>query len=368
MASLVLDPRSGYYYAQFFDANRSPKRKRIPLRTRRKRVASRALVSLEDQYALHEFDPWLPPTLLPDEQLLLHLGDAVEAYLASCSHLKPKTIQSYKDVLYPFLKHSGPGMRVTSLRPVHISDWLDTTEANDVTRRKYVNHLGYLFRFLVRRGEMERDISKDVPLRKVAQTAPKSLSPLQLALLISTIKNYRSKTKVADFSWLARLIEFNVHVGLRRGELIHLRREHVDVDGRILRVMNTGEFTTKSSCERTIPLSTRAAEIVQEQFREPVGDGYVFQLGGQKLNHNTLSQYFKRFRKRAGLPAHFNLHSTRHTFATRLAEEGTPAIVIQMLMGHASIKTTERYMSMRADIAERWIQTTFEDANHDRSR
>jgi len=69
---------------------------------------------------------------------------------------------------------------------------------------------------------------------------------------------------------------------------------------------------------------------------------------------------FLKFRRKAGLPEHINLHSTRHTFGTWLAERGTPVTVIQTLMGHSSVTTTERYMSTRADIAESWVKKVFD--------
>lgn len=58
MASLVIDPRSGSYYAQFNDKDRRSTSKRVSLTTKRKRVAERAFVKLEDAYALGVFDPW----------------------------------------------------------------------------------------------------------------------------------------------------------------------------------------------------------------------------------------------------------------------------------------------------------------------
>ena len=124
-------------------------------------------------------------------------------------------------------------------------------------------------------------------------------------------------------------------------------------------MVNTKEFTTKTVKERTIPLCETALQVLLE-LQEDRQEGYVFQLHGKKLNHNTLTQYFKRFRRMAGLPEEINVHSTRHTFGTWLAERGAPIVVIQKLMGHSTVKTTERYMSMRADVTEHWIGRAFD--------
>ena len=69
MASVSRDVRTGFFYAQFFDLGKRPSRKTIPLRTKTKRVAERALVKLEDAFAAGELDPWAT-----DEESVEHLG------------------------------------------------------------------------------------------------------------------------------------------------------------------------------------------------------------------------------------------------------------------------------------------------------
>ena len=90
---------------------------------------------------------------------------------------------------------------------------------------------------------------------------------------------------------------------------------------------------------------------------EQEGDEYVFtsHRGGRIDPPDYLSWAFMTFRRRAELPEHFSFHSTRHTFGTWLAERGVPVTVIQSLMGHSSVTTTERYMSTRVDVAEQWV-------------
>lgn len=364
MASLIKDSKSGIYHVQFYDRTRRPKRKTVSLKTRRKRTATRIFHKLEDEFALGSYDPWRPPEPVEEDELRT-VGESIEAYLQSCSHLKPKTITTYEDVLFPFERSVGSATDVRKLTPQHIVDWIDSTDAGAVTRRKYVNHLGYLFRFLVKKKVLQKDLSKEVLLRRVPEQAPKAMTPDQVQRLVQTIRAYSEShaddPKRANFNWLADLILFNVHVGLRRGELIHLRWRDVNAERKILRVTNSAEFTTKTVKERTIPLSYRAVELLDKTHDEASSCPYVFSLRGKKLNHNTLTHYFRRFRRRARLPDHFNLHSTRHTFATWLAEKGTPILVIQQLMGHSTVKTTERYMSSRADISRVWMQTAFDD-------
>lgn len=361
MASLVYHSQSGYYYAQFYDGHQNPTRKTVALKTKRKRIAERALAKLEDAVALGEIDPWAPNEETVDE--LTVMGVAVKAYLNSCSHLKESTVRTYKDILSPFQRHLGYNYPLPKISEANILAWLDSTSAGDVTRRKYVNHLGYFFRFLVARGEVEVDLSKMVPLRKIPEMAPKSMRIEEVQKLVTTIRNYSEKSHTSglrtDYTWFAFLIEANVYMGLRRGELLNLQWDHIKMDRNILMVKNSEEFTTKSSRERTIPLCDQST-FALNQLKQISDGNYVFQISGQRWKPDTLSKIFLKFRRMAGLPEHINLHSTRHTFGTWLAERGTPVTVIQSLMGHSSVTTTERYMSTRADVAEAWVKRAFD--------
>jgi len=160
MASLV-SLSSGIYYAKFYDAERSPNRKRVSLKTRNRRLAERLLAKLESKYLLGTFDPWSPPEPAATSQAacgdLRMLGDAVDAYMASCSHLSKYTLRTYRSIFKLFREHLGDGYPVTHITPADVLGFLDSTDANPVTRHKYLKHLGYLFRYLVRRGVLKRD-------------------------------------------------------------------------------------------------------------------------------------------------------------------------------------------------------------------
>ena len=361
MASLILNKRSGYYYAQFYSQARIPNRKTVSLGTRKRRIAERALSKLEDAVALGEVNPWAAPEA--PVELPEGLQEAIESYLDSCSHLKASTIETYQDVLYPFMRYLGPKYKLSRITGAGIMEWLNSTKAGPVTRTKYLAHLGYFFRYLLRRGVLVSDPAATVHLKTLPKMAPKSMTPDQVGRLVDCIKSHSAKAATShrhkDFTWLAHLIQANVHMGLRRGELIHLRWEHIDFEREILLVKNTDLFTTKTSRERAIPMCYHAVRSLRilETYRN--GEN-VFHNSGFPIKPRTLSIIFQKFRRMAGLPDHINLHSTRHTFGTWLAERGTPVIVIQNLMGHSSLTTTERYMSTRADVAESWVKRAFD--------
>lgn len=345
MACLVKHA-SGIYYAQFYDAARRPRWKRFTLRTRNRRTAERLLAKLEADYLLGSYDPWAPVKEAADEasEGLDVLGLAYDAYLASRAHLRPETLRTYREVMGAFVHHVGRDFPVTQLRTRHVLAWLDTTHAGDVTRRKYVTHLGYLFRWLVARGAMSEDLSKGITLPRLAEQAPKAMTDEMVEVFLQTA---RRKVR-QDFGWLADLVEANVELGLRRGELLALRPDHVDLKGRILRVTNGDGFATKSGKERALPLSTTARRALERRLAE--GRAFVFEAPTGLHTPTSLSHAFRKVRIRAGLPEWVTLHSTRHTALTRLAEQGVPVEVIRQFAGHHSITVTERYTRMRPDV------------------
>lgn len=365
VASLIKH-RSGLYYVQFSDKTRRPQKKRLSLKTKRLRTAERLKARLEEQYLLGQFDPWAAPEEPEDDKPdLSRLGSAVDAYLAARSHLKPKTLATYDEVLSLFKRFVGEGFLVARLRADHVQAFLNDGERSDVTRRKYNNHLGYLFRYLVREGWMQEDLSKQVRLRRVPDQAPKSMTPGQVELLVRTIEGHMAfhaeNPRVPDYRWLVRLIQAGVHLGLRRGEIIHLRWRYVDLERRTLRVANGDGFSTKSGKERVLPLAGEALRVLRDMQaeRSPSPDDFVFRSHKGQLKPSGLSHAFLKFRREAKLPEGINLHSLRHTYATWLAERGVPVGVIKELMGHSTITTTERYMQVRPATTQHWVNQVF---------
>lgn len=362
MASLF--KQGGLFYGQFYSILRTPQRKRVPLKTKRQDEARRRLASLEQRFRDGAFDPWRDDPWRRDgngkqhtaesdsvssEKPPLLLGEAVEDYLAACAHLRPVTVKTYRDILDPFCRCIGPQTELRELGPDDIRRWFDSTKAGDVTRVKYLNHLGYFLRHFAREGQLDTDPSKSVKLPKLPEQAPKSMSPEMVASFIATANKWPGY----DYSWIADLVEANVEMGLRRGELLALRPEHVDLDRKLVRVVNTEAFTTKSGKERAVPLSSTAKRVLRK--RQDLGGPCIFGPSSGSISPNGLSHAFNRVRKEAGLPAWVNLHSTRHTALTRLAEAGVPIEVIRQFAGHSSITVTERYTRLRPDTVMSYV-------------
>jgi site-specific recombinase XerD len=131
---------------------------------------------------------------------------------------------------------------------------------------------------------------------------------------------------------------------MRIGELPSLRWEAVDFNRRVLTVINSAEFTTKSKRNRVLPMTDGLFQMLQRR-REVVTSEtpLVFHEQGRALRDETVSKVFKRYVRKAGLPDRYHFHTLRHTFASWLAQDGVSLYAIQKLLGHSSSAVTQVY-------------------------
>lgn len=121
------------------------------------------------------------------------------------------------------------------------------------------------------------------------------------------------------------------NTGMRRGEALHLRREHVLKDR--LHVLSEEDARTKSTKWRDIPLNPAALGALEDLGKET----YVL----PRITPQSLSRAFAKDAKRAGIGG--NLHCLRHTFCSHLVMQGIPLRTVQTLAGHSTIVMTQKY-------------------------
>jgi integrase len=124
-----------------------------------------------------------------------------------------------------------------------------------------------------------------------------------------------------------------INTGMRRGELLGLQWEQVDLQSRTITVKQS-----KSGRVRHVPLNKTAQQALSEL--PGLHEGQVFRYRGLPIN--DVKTAFLKAVKRAGIPC-CRFHDLRHTFATRLVLAGVDLATVKELMGHASISTTMRY-------------------------
>ncbi len=159
---------------------------------------------------------------------------------------------------------------------------------------------------------------------------------------------------LAVASFTARLaFALAAFAGLRRSEVPGLRWSDVDLKGNTItvrRAITRGEETTpKSGDHRVIPIAEPLRRLLESAAttRKNPWASVALTTHGEPWGESGLNQTFKRAQKRAGLGG-WCFHDLRHFFASELFRKGVPAPVVQMLLGHADLATTQRYADMVA--------------------
>ncbi len=143
----------------------------------------------------------------------------------------------------------------------------------------------------------------------------------------------------AAATWLREIIVVALHTGLRQGEMLALRWQDVDFTRRTLIVMKS-----KNKERRTLPLNNTVCQVLLSRRARhvPTSDVVFTTSSGMPLRARNLKRAFARAVTRAEIDK-FRFHDLRHTFATRLVQQGIDLYKVQRLLGHKTGVMTQRY-------------------------
>jgi integrase len=240
---------------------------------------------------------------------------------------------------------------------------------SNATQRKRYRHVRAWLNWCVEEGLIDRSPLDDLTQPKEEKKEAAFLKPKDVDRLLVAIENHMETTtdavgRVPDLAWLADVIRLAVATGLRRGELVALRWEDVDLDDRRMHVRHRNGFTTKNSRERRVPIRGGALEVLRrmDAERDVALDGPVFtDRGGLPIKPDRMTKAFKRMARKAGLDERIHFHSLRHTTGSWLAMKGVPIRVIQAILGHSSVNVTERYSHLAPETLDAAMEETFGD-------
>lgn len=209
------------------------------------------------------------------------------------------------------------------------------------TLRLNVIALKLFFRFLHQRERISIDPADGLASPKIDRILPETLTETEIESLLSGIDTSR-ELGLRDRA----IIELFYSSGLRLTELVTLTLDAVNVDERLVRVTGKGGKT------RVVPLGRRAREALIQYVEEErprlqksrPRDEVFLSIRGARLTRQRVWQLLKERALQAGLdPARIHPHLLRHSFATHLLSGGADLRVIQEMLGHADISTTQIY-------------------------
>jgi integrase/recombinase XerD len=200
--------------------------------------------------------------------------------------------------------------------------------------------LRVFFRFLTARGRIPLDPAEKLPLPRLPHTLPQPLSQDEMARLVSAPAG-DTPLEIRDRA----LLELLYACGLRIAEACSVRLENLDDEGAVIRVTGKGNKT------RLIPVGKAALEALhlylsnaRPKLVSPKSGGEIFlSVRGHALTPARIWQVVRLYAKRAGIEESVHPHQLRHSFATHLLSGGADLRIIQEMLGHASIATTQIY-------------------------
>ncbi|UKK50893.1 tyrosine recombinase XerD [Prevotella sp. E13-17] len=281
-----------------------------------------------------------------------------QRYLKLQRSVSPNTLDAYRRDLQKLLGYlQGEGISVVDVQLPHLQAF--AAQLHDIgigprSQCRILSGVRAFYRFLVLDGYLDSDPTELLESPVLGEHLPEFLTPGEVDLLEDSIdlskpEGHRNRA----------IIEVLFSCGLRVSELVNLRWSDLYEDERYLRIMGKG------SKERLVPISERALHEIEDYLPwrnslniKPGEEDYVFlNRRGAHLTRTMILIMLKDQAAIAGIHKTISPHTLRHSFATAMLEGGADLRVIQALLGHESIGTTEIYthistQSLRREILE----------------
>jgi integrase/recombinase XerC len=281
-------------------------------------------------------------------------------HLASEKDASPHTVRSYRSDLLEFVRHAGRGDTALALRGVdaravraHLVR-LHERGLDPATIARKLAAVRSWFRFLVRRGVLERNVAREVRGPRLPRKLV-SFLPIDEAAVLMDAKTAGGPPPARDVA----VLEFLYATGLRVSELAGLDLDDLDRSRQTVRVLGKGRK------ERIVPYGSRAAGALTAHLasRGTAGGPLFANRRGGRLTVRSIHSIVRRSATACGITRRVSPHTLRHTFATHLLDAGADLRMIQELLGHSRLSTTQRYVHVGTEQLMRAY-----DAAHPRAR
>lgn len=252
-------------------------------------------------------------------------------------------VQRSLEAFLAWISSQGVNSGWRELEPGHITDFLAFRKRSGLqaaTVRLDAVAIRIFFRFLVAKYQWPHNPAESLSLPRPEKHLPETLNPEQVRRLMESVDG-------SDLQGLRdrAMLELLYSSGLRVSELCNARLENLDLDSGFIRVTGKGNKT------RLVPMGAPAIASLKKylesgrpEFVKPRTGAEVFlSVRGKKLTSQRIWQLIKQYAARAGLESNVYPHLMRHSFATHLLGGGADLRIIQELLGHADISTTQIY-------------------------
>jgi integrase/recombinase XerD len=277
------------------------------------------------------------------------LERAIEAFLVELRverGLSPLTIDAYRRDLAQFSQHAGRRWRHDPQPLIEFVADLQQHGARGSTQARKSAAVRSFYAFALREGHASRDVPALVDAPKPGSYLPDVLTVEQVTRILEAPSS-DDPAGVRDRA----MLELLYGCGLRVSELVGLDTDRLDLPGQQIRVIGKGNK------ERRVPMGDEARERLHRYLggpraawtaARPTPAVFVSQRGG-RLTRESVWRSVRRWADAAGVRERVTPHTFRHSFATHLLEGGADLRVVQALLGHASISTTQLYTHLTGE-------------------
>ena len=262
-------------------------------------------------------------------------------YLKYERRVSVNTVDSYGENLLLLKNYTNKDL--ISLKKEDIKDFLDNVEATARTKAHYLTVFNSFYKYLVFMDKIKSNPCDGIKAPKLEKKLPTYLTKEEIAKLF----NIRL-TKPVDYRNKA-ILEVMYATGARISEVINLELNQIDFEECIIRVVGKGKK------ERIIPLDDVAIEALDNYINnyrpfliKNETCNYVFlNKNGEKISRQMIFKILKNLANKAGITKEISPHTLRHSFASNLLNNGADLRVIQELLGHENLETTEIYSHLQ---------------------
>jgi integrase/recombinase XerD len=183
---------------------------------------------------------------------------------------------------------------------------------------------------------LHREWPLEIRYQRAPQRVPVTLSPEEVTRLLRAVPGVRERVAM----------EIAYAAGLRLSEVLHLKLSDIDSERMILRVEQG-----KGKKDRNVMLSPALLQTLRTYWKQCRPRVWLFpgHRGKRPLHETVFQRAFRQAKHEAHITKPVSFHSLRHSFATQLLESGVNVRTIQVLLGHRSLATTQRYTHVAGD-------------------
>ena len=294
----------------------------------------------------------------------INYQEAFVNYLRYERNMSPETIRAYEKDLHQFIrffaKGDGAPAQPADISSLQVREYLAALREKNYQKTTVVRKLATIrsfYKFLLKKGYTSQNPLLEIQTPKVDKRLPHFLAVEEVEKLLNAPQG-ASFQSIRDRS----ILEVLYSTGLRVSELTSLNVSDIDLTGEIIKARGKGRR------ERIMPIGKPALECVRKyievraavpRINESDPDALFLNRFGDRLSSRSIRKILDKYIRITGLNEKTSPHTLRHSFATHLLNRGANLRMVQELLGHKHLSTTQIY----THVSTAAMKTAFEEAH-----